>query len=172
MPSENTVAALAAVDASLRRAVGGVREWLGGEEPDQRIRELEMIRGRLEGAMRLIDDALLRPDANRVYWFSQVSRAENLLLRAAPINVGSLLRERVYAERRSTVFTSATLAVGGTFDYFSSRVGLGPEVEEMILPSPFDFYKQALVCLPTDMPLPEDEAFDPAVEELIASVAA
>jgi predicted DnaQ family exonuclease/DinG family helicase len=171
LSAENTVTALTALDVTLRRAVGGVREWLGGEEPNQGIRELEMIRGRLEAAMALLDGALLRPDANRVYWFSQVSRAENLLLRAAPINVGSLLRDRVYAERRSTVFTSATLAVGGTFDYFSSRVGLGPEAEELILPSPFDFYHQALVCLPTDMPLPEDESFDGAVEELIATVA-
>ncbi len=171
LAGENAVTALVALDLSLRKAVGGAREWLGGEEPDQGVRELEMIRGRLEVATRLLDEALLRPDANRVYWFSQVSRAENLLLRAAPVNVGSLLRERVYAERRSTVFTSATLAVGGTFDYFSSRVGLGPEIEEMILPSPFDFYHQALVCLPTDMPLPEHESFDVAVEELVAAVA-
>src|SRR5260370_7653236 len=131
-----------------------------------------MIRGRLEASLGVIEEAFLRPDANRVYWFSQVSRAENLLLRAAPINVGTLLRERVYADRRSTVFTSATLAVGGTFDYFSSRVGLGPEIEEMILPSPFDSYHQALVCLPTALPLPEHEAFDVAVEDIIASVAA
>jgi ATP-dependent DNA helicase DinG len=171
LAAENTVTALAALDVMLRKAVGGVRDWLGGEEPDQGIRELEMIRGRLEAAMRLVDEALLRPDANRVYWFTQVSRAENLLLRAAPINVGSLLRGRVYAERRSTVLTSATLAVGGTFDYFKSRVGLGDDVEELILPSPFDFYRQALVCLPTDLPLPDDEAFDGAVEELVAAVA-
>jgi len=172
LSAENAVTSLAALDATLRRAVSGVREWLGGEEPDQGIRELEMIRGRLEASLGVIDEAFLRPDANRVYWFSQVSRAENLLLRAAPINVGTLLRDRVYAERRSTVFTSATLAVGGTFDYFSSRVGLGPEIEEMILPSPFDFYHQALVCLPTDMPLPEHEAFDVAVEDIIAAVSA
>ena len=169
--AENTATALAALDVSLRRAVGGVREWLGGDEADQGIREMEMIRGRLEASLRVLDEALLRPDANRVYWFSQVSRAENLLLRAAPINVGSLLRDRVYSERRSTVFTSATLAVGGTFDYFSSRVGLGPEIEELILPSPFDFYHQALVCLPTDLPMPEEEPFDAAVEDLIAAVA-
>jgi DNA polymerase-3 subunit epsilon/ATP-dependent DNA helicase DinG len=171
VPAENAVIALAALDGTLRRAVAGVRDWLGGEEPDQRIRELEMIRGRLESSMRLLDEALLRPDANRVYWFSQVSRAENLLLRAAPINIGYLLRERVYSERRSTVLTSATLAVGGTFDYFSSRVGLGAEIEELILPSPFDFYHQALVCLPTDVPPPEDEMFDLSVEELVAAVA-
>jgi len=171
LAAENTVTALAALDVTLRKAVAGVRDWLGGEEPDQGIRELEMIRGRLEAAMRLVDAALLRPDANRVYWFSQVSRAENLLLRAAPINVGSLLRGRVYAERRSTVLTSATLAVGGNFDYFKSRVGLGEDVEELILQSPFDFYRQALVCLPTDLPLPEDEGFDAAVEDLVAAVA-
>ena len=172
LSAENAVTALAALDATLRRAVAGVREWLGGEEPDQGVRELEMIRGRLEASLGLLEEAALRPDANRVYWFSQVSRAENLLLRAAPINVGSLLRDRVYADRRSTVFTSATLAVGGTFDYFSSRVGLGAEIEEMILASPFDFYHQALVCLPTDLPLPEHEGFDPAVEDIIAAVAA
>ena len=172
LSAENAVTSLTALDATLRKAIAGVREWLGGEEPDQGIRELEMVRGRLDAASALLDNALLHPDPNRVCWFTQVSRAENLLLRSAPINVGTLLHDRVYAERRSTVFTSATLAVGGTFDYFNSRVGLGREVEEMILPSPFDFYQQALVCLPTDMPLPENDAFDGAVEDLIAAVAA
>ena len=169
--AEDAVTALAALDATLRKSIAGVRDWLGGDEPDQGIRELEMIRGRLEAAQSLIHDALLHPDANRVYWFSQVSRMENLLLRAAPVNVGSLLRNRVYEERRSIVFTSATLAVGGTFDYFISRVGLGQDVEELILPSPFDFYRQALVCLPTDLPMPEEVGFDRAVEETIAAVA-
>ena len=169
--AENAVTALAALDSGLRRAVAGVREWLGGEEPDQGIRELEIIRGRLAAAMDVIDEAMLSPDPNRVYWFTLLARTENLVLRAAPINVGSLLHDRVYAERRSTVFTSATLAVGGTFDYFRSRVGLSEGIEELILPSPFDFLHQALVCLPTDFPSPEHELFDQQVEEVIAGVA-
>ena len=169
--AENAVTALAALDFGLRQAVAGVRDWLGGSEPDQGIRELEIIRGRLEAASRVIDEAMRAPDPNRVYWFTLVARTENLVLRAAPINVGSLLRERVYGDRRSTVFTSATLAVGGTFDYFRSRVGLGPGIEELILPSPFDFLHQALICLPADFPPPEHEAFDQQVEEVVASVA-
>jgi predicted DnaQ family exonuclease/DinG family helicase len=169
--AESAVTALAALDSGLHRAINGVRDWLGGSEPDQGIRELELIRGRLEAAARLLDEALMTPDPNRVYWFTLVARTENLVLRAAPINVGPLLRERVYADRRSTVFTSATLAVGGTFDYFRSRVGLGPGIEELILPSPFDFLHQALVCLPADFPAPEDETFDQEVEEVVASVA-
>jgi ATP-dependent DNA helicase DinG len=168
---ENAVTALSALDAGLRSAVAGVRDWLGGAEPDQGIRELEIIRGRLAAATSVLDEALLTPDDNRVYWFTLLARTDNLVLRAAPINVGSLLRDRVYAERRSTVFTSATLAVGGNFDYFSSRVGLGPGIEELILPSPFDFLHQALVCLPTDFSAPEEEEFDQQVTEVVASVA-
>jgi Rad3-related DNA helicase len=171
LAGENAVTALSALDAGLRRSVAGVREWLGGTEPDQGIRELEIIRGRLDAASRVLDEALLTPDANRVYWFTLLTRTENLVLRAAPINVGKLLREHVYSDRRSTVFTSATLAVGGNFDYFKSRVGLGSGIEELILPSPFDFLHQALVCLPSDLPAPEHETFDLAVEEIVASVA-
>jgi predicted DnaQ family exonuclease/DinG family helicase len=171
LAGENAATALAALDGTLRRAVGGARDWLGGAEPDQGVRELEIIRGRLHVAADLLGEALVKPDANRVYWFTLFARTDNLVLRAAPINVGMLLRERVYTERRSTVFTSATLAVGGNFDYFRSRVGLGPDVEELILPSPFDFLHQALVCLPTDLPPPEHEDFDRHVEEVVAAVA-
>jgi Rad3-related DNA helicase/DNA polymerase III epsilon subunit-like protein len=177
LAAENAVTSLTVLDGGLRRAVAGVREWLGGDAgadgsgPDQGVRELEMIRGRLEAATRLLDEALLRPDTNTVYWFTQVARAENLLLRAAPVNVGRLLRDRVYAERRSSVFTSATLAVAGSFDYFRSRVGLREDVEEMILESPFDFYQQALVCLPTDLSPPEADTFDGEVAQLVAAVA-
>jgi Rad3-related DNA helicase len=168
---ENAATTLAALDIVLRKAVSGSRDWLGGVEPDQGVRELEIIRGRLHGAAELLGEALLKPDPNRVYWFTLFARTDNLVLRAAPINVGTLLRDRVYTERRSTVFTSATLAVGGTFDYFRSRVGLGPDAEELILPSPFDFLHQALVCLPTDLPGPEHEDFDRSVEEVVAAVA-
>ena len=171
LAGENATTSLAALDVALRRAVGGSREWLGGLEPDQSVRELEIIRGRIQGANHLLGEALLEPDPNRVYWFSLAARSEHLLLRAAPVNVGSMLRERVYSERRSTVFTSATLAVGGTFDYFRSRIGLGSQAEELILPSPFDFLHQALVCLPTDLPAPEHEDFDLGVEQMVAALA-
>ena len=169
--AESASTALAALETSLRVVASAAREWLGGDEADQGVRELEIIRGRLQAASILILEALLQPDPNRVYWFSLVARHESLLLRSAPVNVGNLLRERVYAEKRSTVFTSATLAVGGSFDYFRSRVGLGPNVEELVLPSPFDFYHQALVCMPSDFPTPEHEDFDARVTEVVAAVA-
>jgi DNA polymerase-3 subunit epsilon/ATP-dependent DNA helicase DinG len=171
LAGENAATALAALETVLHAAVSQARDWLGGDEPDQGVRELEIIRGRLQGALVLIGEALTGPHPNRVYWFAQTQKDDTVLLRSAPLNVGALLRDRVYAERRSIVFTSATLTVGGTFDYFRSRIGLADNVEELVLPSPFDFYHQALVCLPSDFPLPEDEDFDRAVEDVVAETA-
>jgi DNA polymerase-3 subunit epsilon/ATP-dependent DNA helicase DinG len=163
--------ALAALDAELRRSVALSREWLGGEEPDQGLRELEIIRGRLAEAADLVDQAFRRPDAGRVYWLSVPGRSTALVLRSAPLEIGSLLHDQVFSQLSSVVFTSASLAVGESFDYFCSRVGLGPEAETLLLDSPFDYLQQALVCLPTDVPEPQSEEFDMAVEEIVADVA-
>lgn len=167
----DAVTSLAALDADLRQAVAQSREWLGGEDPDQALRELEISRAGLAEAADLLDQALRQPRSDRVYWFTVQGRSSSLALRSAPLEVGRLLREHVFHELHSLVLTSASLAVGGSFDYFCSRVGLGPEVETLLLPSPFDYLEQALVCLPTDVPEPQSEDFDGAVETIVADVA-
>ena len=167
----DAVTALAALDAELRRALALGRESLGSEEPDQSMRELEIIRSRLDEAGNLLAQAFHQPEPNRVYWLTLPNRADTLVVRSAPLEVGRLLREHVFGELQSVVFTSASLAVAGSFDYFCSRVGLGAEVETLLLPSPFDFLDQALVCLPTDIPEPQSEDFELAVEEIVAAVA-
>ena len=163
--------ALSALDAHLRRALALSRDWLGGDEPDQAVRELEIIRGRLAEAEQLLRESLLDPHPNRVYWFTLQGRAGTLALRSAPVDVGGLLREHVYGERGSAVFTSASLAVAGNFRYFLSRVGLGAETETLLLASPFDYLDQALVCLPSDLPDPESPEFERVIEELVGDVA-
>jgi len=120
----------------------------------------------------LLDAALLRPDPNAVYWFTLLARTDTVVLRSAPLNVGTLLRDHIYGDRGSVVFTSASLAVAGSFNYFCSRVGLLPdEIETLLLPSPFDYLGQALVCLPTDMPDPQDPEFSELVEDCVADLA-
>ncbi|HEY4027324.1 MAG TPA: helicase C-terminal domain-containing protein [Candidatus Dormibacteraeota bacterium] len=166
------VTALGALDAQLRRTVNLSRDRLGGHEPDQDLRELEIIRGRLAEGANLLEEAFQRQDPNRVYWLSVQGRTSTLVLRSAPLEIGPMLRERVFADLGSVVMTSASLAVAGTFDYFCSRVGLGAEVETLLLASPFDYLRQALVCLPTDIPDPQSDEFEVAVEEIVADVAA
>jgi DNA polymerase-3 subunit epsilon/ATP-dependent DNA helicase DinG len=168
--ASDSTTALAALDADLARAVA-TRPVFGDEEPDQSLREVEVIRGRLEESRSALVEAFEEPDTNRVYWFVLLARTNAVLLRSALLDVGSLLHERVYRERSSVVLTSASLAVAGNFDYFCSRAGVSAAAETLVLPSPFDYLRQSLICLPTDMPEPDDEDFEPLVEEVVADVA-
>jgi predicted DnaQ family exonuclease/DinG family helicase len=168
--ASDTTTSLSALDAQLGRALALGRDWLGGVEPDQSLRELEASRGRLGEARTVLVEAFAEPDPNRVYWLTLLARTNAVVLRSALLDVGSLLREQVFAERSSVVLTSASLAVAGSFDYFCRRTGVSPAAETLVLPSPFDYLRQSLIALPDDMPEPDDEEFEPLVEEVIADV--
>jgi ATP-dependent DNA helicase DinG len=93
--------------------------------------------------------------------FFAETRGRGVFLRAAPIEVGEQLVERLYRRVDTAVFTSATLAAQGRFDYFRGRVGLAPEfdVDESRYPGPFDYTRQAALVVPHAIPEPSDPAF-------------
>jgi ATP-dependent DNA helicase DinG len=68
------------------------------------------------------------------------------------------LRESLFDNVRAAVLTSATLAVDGRFDYLKARLGLR-ETTDLLLPSPFQYDKQAVLYVPRRMPDPRDPAF-------------
>jgi ATP-dependent DNA helicase DinG len=71
------------------------------------------------------DDIAARPD---VVWMDRPASDESRrppTLRVAPLDVGGLLAERVF-RRRTVVLTSATLALGGTFEPLARQWGLPP----------------------------------------------
>ncbi len=66
-------------------------------------------------------------EPSRVYFAE--TRGRGVFLRAAPIDVAEELQERLYRRTDTVVFTSATLAAQGRFDYFRRSVGLAPEFD-------------------------------------------
>ena len=76
---------------------------------------------------------------------------QNVFLQATPIDVGPILRECLWSKLECAVLTSATLAVGGGFEYIRQRLGL-EHVGESVLPSHFDYENQALFYVPPDLP--------------------
>ncbi|MDI7269184.1 MAG: ATP-dependent DNA helicase [Myxococcota bacterium] len=76
-----------------------------------------------------------------------------------PIDVASILRDRLLGSGRPVVFTSATLAGPGGFEFVRSRLGIQGDAIELRLDSPFDFRRQALLYAPSDMPEPRDPGF-------------
>src|ERR1700731_562952 len=76
---------------------------------------------------------------------------QNVFLQATPIDVGPILRECLWSKLECAVLTSATLAVGGDFEYIRQRLGL-EHARESVLPSHFDYESQALFYVPPDLP--------------------
>jgi ATP-dependent DNA helicase DinG len=76
------------------------------------------------------DDIAARPD---VVWMDRPGvdeRQRPPTLRVAPLAVGGLLAERVF-RRRTVVLTSATLAVGGSFEPLARQWGLPSEGQDV-----------------------------------------
>jgi len=158
-------AAAALVDAR------GSRPFQGAlfPQPDRLDDELALAAQALADGATVVERVLIAPSAEHVAWLEL--RAEQAELHEAPIDVAEQLRRAVFDRVDATVLTSATLAVGGSFDYVRSRTGIGSSAHELQLESPFDFLRQALTVLPAGIPPYDDEGYDQALTDLVAEVA-
>src|SRR5207248_265786 len=77
---------------------------------------------------------------------------------AMPIDVAPLLKTCLFDKLECAVLTSATLAVGGSFDYMRRRLGL-EHTRELVLASHFDYENQAIFYVPPDLPDPRTPQF-------------
>jgi len=91
---------------------------------------------------------------------------QNVFLQATPIDVGPILRECLWSKLECAVLTSATLAVGGGFEYIRQRLGM-EHARESVLPSHFDYESQALFYVPPDLPDPRTPQFTAIAAERI-----
>jgi ATP-dependent DNA helicase DinG len=140
-----------------------------GDEPMVQGASAEELLALARRAKQLRADLrfLLRAsDADYVY-FLEV-RGRGVFLRAAPIDVSQMVRESVLDRRTSTVLTSATLSVAGSFEYVRGRLGV-TRARELRLPSEFDYARQAILYLPRRMPHPKLPTFgEAAAREIVA----
>jgi ATP-dependent DNA helicase DinG len=83
---------------------------------------------------------------------------QHVFLQATPIDVGPILRECLWSKLECAVLTSATLAVGGGFEYIRKRLGF-EHARECVLPSHFDYQTQAVLYVPPDLPDPRTPQF-------------
>ena len=106
-----------------------------------------------------LDFVLAASDDDYVYFLER--RGRSLFLRASPVDVSTIIREVLLERMETTVLTSATLAVNGSFDYQRSRLGIR-DAMEVCLPSEFDFASQTVLYLPSEMPEPREAGFTTA----------
>ncbi len=116
-----------------------------------------------------LDFLLEHEDKNTVFWIERRRTGRDRMgvsMQATPIDVGPILRECLWSKLDTVVLTSATLAVGGGFDYIRGRLGV-EYTREQVLPSHFDYQNQALFYVPPDLPDPRTPQFASKAAERI-----
>jgi ATP-dependent DNA helicase DinG len=120
-----------------------------------------------------------------VRWLELRGRGKrsNLVMAAAPIDLGDLLVESLFSRVETTILTSATLATRKNFSFLRKRMGLHKEqldrydldydVNDRIILSPFNFQDQTILAVPTDLPAAEEGSgeFYKAIAEVTEQVA-
>lgn len=106
-------------------------------------------------------------DPSFVYWIER--RGRGTFLQATPIDVATLLAERLFDVTGATVLTSATLAVAGGFSFAEKRLGVR-YARELLVPSHFDYEHQALLYAPQHLPDPRSPAFTAAASKEITEI--
>jgi ATP-dependent DNA helicase DinG len=184
--------ALAATLGSVRDAAGACAEAIRAraqeldEDPPQAaaarlaLSSLDELHRTARRILEVFDAAI--PDRREVVWLDQPFAEDARrppTLRVAPLEVGPILRDRLFAER-PVVLTSATLALGGSFNPLAVQWGLPPvdsTAEEGLewagidVGSPFDHPRSGILYLARHLPPPDrdrlPEAYLTELEELI-----
>ena len=140
----------------LETELGGLKER--PEEVNNLVRRAVELRQALQAVME-------GKERTMVYWWER--RGRGVFVEATPIDVAPILRERLFGSVDTVILTSATLAVGGNFDFLKRRLGI-ENARERILDSHFDFPRQVLLYTPLHLPDPREPTFARlAAEEVV-----
>ena len=105
---------------------------------------------------------LNNPKAGTVQWYETYTRSFQLI--STPLDIADTFKKHLESWKCAWVLTSATLAVGQSFDHFTQRIGM-ESPQELLLDSPFDYWHNALLYAPPNIPEPQNVDFVPAVVE-------
>ena len=129
--------------------------------------DVESMRGQF-------DSILGNPLDDDIHWIGndQVRGNATITLNSAPLDISSTLSANLFQHKDSVVLTSATLSTEGGFGYFKSRVGVGSDCQELLVGSPFDYQKAALLLIPEDMPPPNSDRYVDSMVKVLTDLGA
>ncbi|HTP03408.1 MAG TPA: helicase C-terminal domain-containing protein [Anaerolineales bacterium] len=138
---------------------------------------LEDVLGEISNAYRRLSEAqanlagmIADPADDQVYWIEVNPTGSRLSLNAAPLRVGNLIEKYLWHEKASVIVTSATLTAHGEFQYLRNTLG-ADEADELQLGSPFDYENSTLLYVANDMPEPNVNGYQQALDRAIVSTA-
>ena len=156
--------------ASLAGDLSDIADEHGDDEPGA-SEVVELARTLAQRSDRLRNDLAgisEQDSAGYVYWAER--RSGELRIGGSPVAAGAVVRDHLMGGDASVIMTSATLSADGHFDFVKQRLGLAEEVTSQSFASPFDYSTQALLYVPSDLPLPAEPGFSAASNQRIAEL--
>ncbi|NUO83804.1 DEAD/DEAH box helicase, partial [candidate division KSB1 bacterium] len=159
--------------AKLNQLFDNVEHFIGDEAVSLAV-DLNAQTNRLLEMGEKFKQVLFNNDERLVRWLElKESRWGNIVrLYNAPLNVSALMQKAVFNAFPTVVMTSATLAVGKSFEFLEERLGLHVVDEQrrlaIKLDSPFDYARQVLVAIPTDIPAPTESGYTAELKKLLS----
>jgi ATP-dependent DNA helicase DinG len=136
---------------------------LGFEHVLAQALELAALAKRLAEQETALKEVLFGDDHSLVRWVELATSrgTPRASLNYAPLSVCQVLRDNIWEKYDSVILTSATLSVGGSFQFVRDRLGLDQDlpVQELLFASPFDFQSRAILGIAMDMPAPDESAY-------------
>jgi len=123
--------------------------------------EINMIVSNLHQIVTGLEIILMGDEENFVSWMEYQGNNNFLLLRTSPIDVKEQLYHYLFSSKKGVILTSATLTVGGKFNYFTESIGLDLApfpLKTIQLPSPFDYEENVLLAIASDLPEPSSSS--------------
>ena len=133
----------------------------------ERSRSLENCWRRCSNLLSMLEVFIDRESDDMIKWLE--TRGKGFILYQTPLDISDVFQARLQEHNYNCMYTSATLAIGKNFDFFSNRLGL-TDVKTYTWHSPFDFSSQALLYLPGNMPDPRDASYISAVIDAVIPV--
>ncbi len=157
----------------LDSVVGQCRQELTASSSAKNVAEVQLARAKLE-ALQDVLDAWAADTESTITWISETVAGTNRL-NIAPLDVSSLLQSNLFSDH-PTVLTSATLALGGTFDQFAFQSGIGLSSRPCVfldVGTSFDTKQQGILYAAAHLPPPGREGISAeAADEFVALVEA
>jgi ATP-dependent DNA helicase DinG len=138
------------------------------------VEEATALRKRTAGIREQLKFLMEADSNNTVFWIERRAArgregGRNTFLQATPIDISELLGEVLFENFPTVVLTSATLTVQSGFAHLRKRLGMR-DARELVVPSHFQYDKQAILYLPTEMPDPREAGFQDAAIKRIRQV--
>ena len=130
--------------------------------------ELADMAARMEEAQASLKALMDMTEEGHVYWAERSGPdGRNMCICSAPVEVGDILRERLFSAGRSAILTSATLGTGDAdMSYFAGRVG-AESVRKLQIGSPFNYREQMRLIVARSMPEPDQPEYAEVLPEWI-----